>query len=54
MHLAQIYPLHGGIVLAQQKDWMLASLIAAVDHMMIETNAEDWPGQVRWLNDWRA
>jgi len=54
MHLARVYPLHGGIVLAQQKDWMLASLIAAVDRMMIETNAEDWPGQVRWLNDWRA
>ena len=54
MHLAQKYPLHGGIVLAQQKDWTLASLIAAVDSMMIETSAEDRPGQVRWLNNWRA
>lgn len=54
MRLAQIHPAHGGIALAQQKDWNLSSLIAAVDRMLMETRAEEWPGQVRWLNEWRS
>ena len=53
MRLAEKYSAHGGIVLAQQKDWILASLIAAVDKMLTQTRAEEWPGQVRWLNEWR-
>ena len=51
--LARKHPAHGGIVLAKQKAWNLASLIAAVDRMLAETSAEAWPGQVRWLNEWR-
>jgi hypothetical protein len=54
MRLAQTYPAHGGIVLAQQKDWTLPGLIAALDTMLAGTSTEDWPGQVRWLNDWRS
>jgi hypothetical protein len=54
MRLAQIYPAHGGIILAHQREWTLAALIAAVDRMLTETEAADWPGQVRWLNDWKA
>lgn len=54
MRLAQMYPAHSGIVLAQQKDWNLTSLIAAVDRMLTETRAEEWSGCVRWLNDWRS
>ena len=54
MRLAQKHPAHGGIVLAQQKDWSLASLIAAVDKMLTQTRAEEWPGRVRWLNEWRV
>ncbi len=53
MRLAQKHPDHGGIVLAQQKDWNLPSLIAAVDRMLMETKAEEWMGRVRWLNEWR-
>jgi hypothetical protein len=53
MRLAQTYPAHGGIVLARQPDWTLSTLIAAVDNMLTQTAAEDWPGRVRWLNDWR-
>lgn len=53
MRLAQTYSAHGGIVLAQQKDWTLSSLIAALDNMLKQTDASDWPGQVRWLNEWR-
>lgn len=51
--LAQIYPRHSGIVLAAQSRWSLGTLIAALDRLLRETQAEDWPGQVRWLNDWR-
>lgn len=53
MRLAQTHSAHGGIVLAQQNDWTLASLIAALDNMLTQTSAEEWPGRVRWLNEWR-
>lgn len=51
--LGQKYPAHGGIVLARQRDWRLPSLIVAVDFMLSRTTAEEWPGRVRWLNEWR-
>ena len=54
MRLAQTYTAHGGMVLAQQKDWGLASLIAAVDVMLSGTSAEEWSGRVRGLNEWRS
>jgi len=53
MRLAQTHPAHAGIVLAQQKDWELSRLIAAADRMLAQTTAEEWPGRVRWLNEWR-
>jgi hypothetical protein len=53
IRLAQTYPAHGGIVLAQQKDWILPSLIEALDRLLTESSASDWPGQARWLSDWR-
>lgn len=53
VHLSREYPEHGGIILAHQRDWRLPSLIAALDQLMRKTDAETWPGQVRWLNDWR-
>ena len=34
--------------------WTLSSLIAALDRMLTETDATDWPGQVRSLNQWRS
>lgn len=52
--LAQSYTRHGGIILAAQKSWTLSSLIAALDRLLSETQAEEWIGQVRWLNQWRA
>jgi hypothetical protein len=51
--LAKSYPQHAGIVLAAQSSWTLSSLIAALDRMLSETEAEEWLGQVRWLNEWR-
>ena len=51
--LARSYPRHGGIVLAAQTSWTLSELILALDRLLSGTEAEDWTGQVRWLNDWR-
>ena len=51
--LMQQYPHHGGLVLAAQRRWTLSQLIAALDRLLSETEAADWPGQVRWLNQWR-
>ena len=52
--LATRYGRHGGIILAAQASWSLSGLIAAVDRMLCETTAEEWVGQVRWLNAWRV
>ena len=52
--LAQRYPRHGGIILAAQASWTLSSLIAALDRLLSETQADDWIGQIRWLNQWRV
>jgi hypothetical protein len=51
--LVQQYPQQGGLVLAAQQSWSVSQLIAALDALLTETEATDWPGQVRWLNQWR-
>ena len=53
LFLAEKYPRHQGILLAAQRSWTLSTLIAALDRVLAETEAEDWVGQVRWLNQWR-
>ncbi|MCB0034942.1 MAG: DUF5615 family PIN-like protein [Anaerolineales bacterium] len=50
--LAQEYPEHGGTILAHQTQWRLPSLITALDRLLSGADAEDWQGQVRWLNEW--
>lgn len=50
MVLAKRYPHHGGIILSTQKP--MPELLKAIDHLLTETDADDWPGQVRWLNLW--
>ena len=52
--LAERYPQHGGIILAAQSSWTLSDLIAALERLLKETQAADWTGQVRWLNQWRT
>jgi hypothetical protein len=52
--LAGRYPYHAGIILAAQAKWKLPQLIAALDRVLAETQAEDWVGQLRWLNQWRG
>lgn len=51
--LAVRFPNHGGIILAEQRGWSLPELIEALDRLLSETSAEDWVGQVRWLNQCR-
>jgi hypothetical protein len=51
--LARSYPRHSGIILAAQASWTLSELVKALDRLLSEAEAEDWLGQVRWLNDWR-
>lgn len=51
--LARRYPRHGGIILAAQAGWTLPELLRALDRLLTETDAQEWIGQVRWLNDWR-
>ena len=55
--LAQRHPRHGGIILAAAPSgggsWSLYDLITALDRLLSETEAGDWEGQVRWLNQWR-
>jgi hypothetical protein len=54
VRLAQRHPRHGGIILAAQSKWTLRQLIAALDRILSESDAEDWTGQLRWLNQWRG
>ena len=51
--LAERYPQHHGIILAAQNSWTLSDLISALDCLLSETQADEWIGQVRWLNKWR-
>jgi hypothetical protein len=50
MALAKRYPHHGGIILSSQKT--MPELFKALDLLLSGTDAEDWIGQVRWLNEW--
>ena len=50
MALAKRYPLHGGIILSSQKS--MPELLRMLDSVLSNTDANDWHGQVRWLNDW--
>jgi len=50
MELAKRYPHHAGILLSAQKP--MPELLSALDQMFNKTNADEWFGQVRWLNNW--
>jgi len=51
--LSAHYSQHAGIILAYQGSWQLGDLIEALDRALSETTAEEWTGQVRWLNQWK-
>ena len=50
--LSERHPQHGGVILSAQTSWTLSGMIPALDRLLSETEAEDWVGQVRWLDDW--
>ncbi len=52
--LGEHYPNHAGIILARQKSMSLNELINALDRVLRETDADEWIGQTRWLNEWRG
>ena len=52
--LGERYPNHAGIILARQKSMSLNELINTLDRVLSETDADEWVGQTRWLNDWRG
>jgi hypothetical protein len=52
INLAKLHPNHSGILLANQKSMRVAPMISALNRVLRETNAEEWSGQVRWINDW--
>ena len=52
INLARLHPYHSGIILANQKSTRVASMISALSRVLSETSAEEWSGQVRWINDW--
>ncbi len=51
--LAQAHQSHRGILLAAQRSWPFAELLAALDRFLSEIDAEEMAGSVRWLNQWR-
>jgi hypothetical protein len=51
--LAKQHPRHAGIILAFQQSWTLSEIKAALHRLLSTTEAADWTGAVRWLNDWR-
>lgn len=52
--LSHRHPQHRGVILAAQASWSLSALIDALDRALSDTQAEDWVGQVRWLNQFRG
>lgn len=52
--LAQMYPAHDGIILANQSRWTLTGLVEALHRVLTETDAADWRDCTRWLNDWKS
>jgi hypothetical protein len=53
LSLGERYPRQAGIILAYQKSMNLNELINALDRVLWETDADEWIGQTRWLNDRR-
>lgn len=51
--LAEVYQEHRGLVLAARSSWTLPTIIKALDRLLSETEATEWIGQTRYLNQWR-
>jgi hypothetical protein len=53
LQIARRLPEHRGILLASQQSYSLRELIALLDRVLTQIEAEHWVGQVRWLSDWK-
>ena len=53
LRLAKRHPYHSGILLANQKSTRPAQMISVLERILNETSAEDWIGQVHWINEGR-
>lgn len=53
LSLAKEHPQHAGVILSPQNSMSLRETIAALDRLLKESDAEQWMGQIRWLNHWR-
>ena len=51
--LSRLHLQHRGIVVAAQKSWPLAGLIAALDRFLSESDSSEVEGRLVWLNSWR-
>jgi hypothetical protein len=51
--LGKRYAHHASIILTRQNSMSLNELINALDSVLRETDADEWIGQIRWLNEWR-
>jgi len=52
--LVKVHTEHKGLVLAARSSWTLSALIHALDRLLTETDANEWLGQIRYLNQWRS
>lgn len=52
--LVKVHTEHKGLVLAARSSWTLSALIHALDRLLTETEANEWLGQTRYLNQWRS
>ena len=52
IYLAKKHPYHCGILLANQRSVHIPQMIYALDRVLTVTYAEEWNGQVRWINEW--
>ena len=51
--LGKRYPHHAGIILTRQRSMSLNEMIHGLDCILRETDANEWIGQTRWLNEWK-
>ncbi|MEI7989595.1 MAG: DUF5615 family PIN-like protein [Chloroflexota bacterium] len=52
IQMAKKHPYHSGILLANQRKVQISRLISTLDRILTETSAEEWVGQVHWINEW--
>ncbi len=52
INLSKKYPLHAGILLANQSSTSVSQLMLVLSKILDDTSNETWIGQIRWIQDW--